>query len=105
MSDEAGAQRQRKAAIGELIEWCRQRCPSSFVCRTDLIDFKVGPDGDCMVVAKQDIPEEVTLMRVSVELMFSQKNTKKKIRHVLNDVESKMVRFFETNGDFLGSDE
>ena len=96
---------ERKEAIDELIKWCGTRCPTSFVCRLEYIDFKVAADGDCAVVARQDIPEDVTLMRVSVEIMFSQKNTKKKIRHVLNDVESKMVRFFETNGDFLGSDE
>lgn len=56
-------------------------------------------------MAVKDIPEDVTLMRVSVDIMFNGKNIRKKIRTVLNEIESKIVRFFEAQGDFLGGDE
>lgn len=95
---------ERAQAIFRLINWCRNRSPG-FLCRDDLIQFLVNPEGEVQVIADKDIPEDVTLMRVSVDLMFSQKNTRRKIRPVLNEIESKIVRFFESQGDFLGGDE
>lgn len=104
MSSTVPPSQERAQAIFRLINWCRKRSPG-FLCRDDLIQFMVDADGEVQVMAVKDIPEDVTLMRVSVDIMFSGKNIRKKIRAVLNEIESKIVRFFESQGDFLGGDE
>ena len=70
-----------------------------------LIAFKTQPDGNVTAHAVKEIPADTALVKVPPELMFSSKDLKRKWRPVFNEIESKVRRYVESMGGFLGGPE
>ena len=100
----AGSSHPRSAAIKQLITWCRKTSPNFYI-RDQLVAFKTLPDGNVTAVAVKEIPEDTALIRVTPELMFSAKDLKRKWKAVFNEIESKVRRYTDSVGGFLGGTE